>query len=137
MNIFAHEVGHNLGAYHDEGEGCGKDFLMSKNQDHFSKKPFSECSISKIQAHLTSEFKKYLKDILVCIEDKVQQDQYNNVDINGLNDLKEYIEYKPICEKEGPKCLKTKPQIVKDWDFSICEQIGFDFDCQQFNSNKY
>ena len=126
-----------MGAYHDEGQGCGNDFLMSKNQDHFSQKPFSECSISKIQAHLVSEIKKYTKDILVCLQHKAQQNQYNNVDINGLKDFKNLIEFRPICEKEGPKCLKTMPQKVKDWDFLICEQIGFDFDCQPFNPNKY
>ena len=49
--VFAHEVGHMLGAHHDEGyKACkDKEFIMSKNITHVSKRQFSSCSIESMK----------------------------------------------------------------------------------------
>ena len=48
---FAHEIGHNMGAEHDEDAGCTSDFIMSESgsskRSHFDQE-FSSCSITAI-----------------------------------------------------------------------------------------
>ena len=44
---FAHEVGHNLGANHDEDDGCPGQ-IMSISGSNLAEPRFSDCSIRKM-----------------------------------------------------------------------------------------
>ena len=54
---FAHEVGHNMGAEHDEDAGCPSGFIMSESgstkRSHMDQE-FSNCSITAIHKHIKS-----------------------------------------------------------------------------------
>ena len=51
----AHELGHSLGAVHDEDKGCGSNFIMTSttsSSDLLQQSEFSSCSLSDIKANL-------------------------------------------------------------------------------------
>ena len=54
---FAHEVGHNMGAEHDEDAGCSSGFIMSKSGSTkvtHTEQRFSNCSINAIHTKISS-----------------------------------------------------------------------------------
>ena len=50
----AHELGHSLGAVHDEDKGCGSNFIMTSttSSSDLQQSEFSSCSLTDIKANL-------------------------------------------------------------------------------------
>ena len=80
---FAHEVGHNMGAQHDEDAGCTSGYIMSESgstkSSHMDQE-FSSCSIKAIHDQIDTVKSKRLRN---CFKHKVEKDNDQDFSICG------------------------------------------------------
>ena len=89
---FAHEVGHNLGAEHDEDAGCKPGYIMSKSgstKESHHDQQFSTCSIGAIHEQLKKVRKLYGRSR--CFRKRLEvsndQDFSGNRSMQSLNSI--------------------------------------------------
>lgn len=84
---FAHEVGHNMGAMHDEDAGCTSGFIMSESGSSSSSQEghqFSPCSLREIHTELDTVLRR---PYLYCFSNRLQTeagDQDYSICGNGV-----------------------------------------------------
>ena len=79
LNTFAHEVGHNMGAQHDEKVGCGSNYIMS---EYGSKQNvFSSCSIRDIHSEIDTVEYEDKKKVDKCLENLPMKSNDENFSI--------------------------------------------------------
>jgi len=86
---FAHEVGHNMGAEHDEDAGCARGFIMSEagstKRSHMDQE-FSNCSITAIHKQIKSVKNHRQRRKKTCIKHRLQKS--NDLDFSICGDYK-------------------------------------------------
>jgi hypothetical protein len=80
---FAHEVGHNMGAEHDEDGGCESGFIMSASgstkKSHMDQE-FSPCSIQAIHGRIDHVRLFRFKN---CFKNRPERDQDQDFSVCG------------------------------------------------------
>ena len=86
---FAHEVGHNMGAEHDEDAGCSSGFIMSESgspkRSHMDQE-FSNCSITAIHNQIKSVKNHRQRRKKTCFKHRFQKS--NDLDFSICGDYK-------------------------------------------------
>ena len=91
---FAHEVGHNLGAEHDEDAGCKPGYIMSKSgstKESHHDQQFSTCSIDAIHEQLKKVRKLYGRSR--CFRKRLEVS--NDQDFSGNSSMQSTL----LCDK--------------------------------------
>ncbi len=77
---FAHEVGHNLGANHDEDVNCPENFIMSSSGSNLANPKFSSCSVDE----MTTQLRKTLANPRSnCLVDKPEDEDKDDFSVCG------------------------------------------------------
>jgi hypothetical protein len=71
---FAHEVGHNLAADHDEDAGCPPNYIMSSSGSNLKDPQFSSCSIHEMSKELSKKLRNPRSTCLTEIAEENKED---------------------------------------------------------------
>ena len=110
---FSHEIGHNLGADHDEELDCPSGFIMSEQGSRSSSLSFSHCSLTNMSSELDHVLSKPYLNCFTSKDFDYQRDVFSicgNGIVEGEEECDCGIEYQ-YCE--DPCCYAAH---IDPWD---------------------